>query len=127
MMYGKIFAQTFSGSMYGAGAPVFATWSYCISNADWNSHIELNPRVLADTIGMTTDDAQGAIDYLCAADPESRTKTEDGRRLVHVGGFMYRLVNHSCYRAIRNEEERKVYMRDAKRRSRSRKDIAGKE
>ena len=51
-MYGKIFASTFTGSMFGAGSDVFAVWGYVIANAQ-DSRIELNPRMLASTLGST--------------------------------------------------------------------------
>lgn len=110
-MYGKAFQSMYSGSMMGAGADVFAVWGYVIANAV-NGAVELNPVFLSAVIGMTPDRAQAAIDVLCAPDARSRTKDEDGRRLVREGQFAYRVVNHEKYRAIRDEDQRRDYMRD---------------
>lgn len=119
-MYGKLFAQTFTGSLYGAGAHVFAVWAYVIANTRFNNSVELNPDVLAGMIGMTGADAEKAIAYLCAPDPRSRTPDYDGVRLLHDGGFLYTVVNAGKYRGIRNEDERREYMRVKKRESRAR-------
>ena len=120
-MFGKLFAQTFTGSMYGAGPTRFAVWAYVIASKNLStSMVEVNPLVLADLIGTDPASIEDAIAYLTAPDPMSRTGTEDGRRMVHEGGFLYRVVNAPIYNAIRNEQERREYMREAKRRQRKR-------
>ena len=122
-MYGKFFASTFTGSMFGAGADVFAVWGWIIANTA-ESTIEINPSLTGAVLGLSPNRVQKALEYLCAKDPHSRTKELDGRRLVHEGAYQYRVVNHHTYRAIRNEEERRAYNREAQRRSRSkRKDV----
>lgn len=117
-MYGKFFASAFTGSMFGAGADVFAVWGYVIANAVEGS-VELNPPLLAAIIGTTPERIASAIDRLCEADLKSRNQTEQGRRLVPDGAFQYRVVNHAHYRAIRNEDDRRAYNREAKRRERA--------
>ena len=107
-MYGKIFASTFGGSMYGAGPEVFAVWGYVIANTV-NSRVELNPRPLAGTIGTTPAKIEEAIEFLCRPDPESRNPIHEGRRLVKEGQFQFLVVSHEIYRAIRNEDDRRAY------------------
>lgn len=118
-MFGKFFASTFTGSMMASGADIFAVWAYVIANA-YGSRVELNPRLLAAIIGATPERMSVAIDALCATDPDSRSKDNEGRRLVKEGEYQYLVVNHEKYRRIRNEEDRKEYNRDAKRRERAR-------
>ena len=110
-MYGKLFASTFTGSMVGAGTDVFATWGYAIANADAKGAVELNPRLLSAVLGSTPAAIATAIAKLCAEDPESRTKVEEGRRMVREGTFIYRIVNYPEYRRLRDEDERKSYQR----------------
>lgn len=119
-MYGKYFASTFSGSMIASGPEVFAVWGYVIAHAV-NSYVELNPRLLAAVIGSTPDRMKEAIEKLCAADPESRSKTEEGRRLIREGEYQYRVVNHEKYRRIRDEDGRREYNRIKKQEERARK------
>jgi len=117
-MYGKFFASTFTGSMFGAGANVFAVWGYTIANTVEGA-VELNPSLLAAVLGMTPAEVDVAIEHLCRADIKSRSKDENGSRLVHEGGFQYHVVNHAHYRALRNEEDRRAYNREAKRKERA--------
>ncbi len=117
-MYGKYFASTFTGSMFGAGCEVFALWGYVIAMAV-DGTVELNPAYLAAVLGATPEQVQSALDTLCAPDPRSRTPTADGARLIHESAFTYSVVNHGAYRAIRNEEERRAYNRNAKRKQRA--------
>lgn len=121
-MYGKFFASTFSGSMMAAGPEVFAVWAYVIANAH-DACVELNPRLLAAVIGSTPERMQAAIDALCEADLASRSKDAEGRRLVRQGQFQYHVTNHAAYKAIRNEDERRTYNREAKKRERARKSV----
>jgi hypothetical protein len=119
-MYGKFFASTFTGSMFGAGAVVFAVWGYVIANTTADSTVELNPRMLAATLGSTAADVESAIAYLCAPDPKSRNPEMEGRRLCREGQFQFRVVTHQHYRAIRNNEDRKEYNRQKQQESRAR-------
>jgi hypothetical protein len=118
-MFGKFFACTFTGSMVGAGSPVFAVWGYVIANAR-NGSVELNPRLLSMVLGDTGESIESAIEYLCSPDERSRTKDHDGRRLLPMGSFMYEVPNHDAYRKIANEVERREYFKEKKREERAR-------
>lgn len=119
-MYGKAFESMYEGSMYGAGVAVFAVWGYVIAKTH-HSHIELNPKKLADTLGGTPEQIQTAIDYLCRPDPASRNKTHQGRRLVKEGAFQFFVTGFEEYSRMRNEEERREYNRLAKQKERAKK------
>ena len=118
-MYGKFFASTFTGSMYGSGPDVFAVWGYVIANAV-DSQVELNPRLLAGVIGTSPERIQAAIAILSSPDPNSRTKDHEGRRLIREGEFAYHVPNFLTYRSIRNEEDRRAYNREKQREHRQR-------
>jgi hypothetical protein len=110
-MYGKFFESTFTGSMFGAGAHVFALWGYVIANTSRLGDVELNPKMLAPMIGCGEDEIRKAIEFLCAPDCSSRSKVEEGRRIVREGEYLYRVINHGTYRAIKNEDDRREYKR----------------
>lgn len=110
----------YEGSMMGAGPWVFALWPYIIANCDRNGFVELNPRLIAAKIGGNVNDAKQAIAYLESPDPESRSKEEDGRRIIREGEFMYRIVNHQKYRDIRKQEDRRAQNRAASQKRRDR-------
>ena len=109
-MYGKIFASTFTGSMFGAGPETFAVWSYVIANTVAGV-VELNPEYLGHVIGMPPGKIEAVIEKLCSPDPRSRNKDHDGRRLIREGQFQYVVPSHETYREIRTEDSRREYQR----------------
>jgi hypothetical protein len=129
-MYGRIFESMFTGSMQGSGAVVFAVWSYVIAtmraDKEVGVQVELRPKNLAFYIGESEPTIEAAIAKLCEPDPESTCEAEQGRRLVPVGKFCYRVVSGPRYLAIRNEEELREYNREAKRRERLRTAFPGR-
>lgn len=120
MSFGKLFASTFTGSMFGAGEHVHAVWAWCIANASRDGFVEINVTAIAAFIGTTDERVEDALAYLQAPDPRSRTPKEDGRRLAHEGGFQFRIVNHATYRAMKDDNERRAYFRQKQRESRAR-------
>ena len=123
MGFGKIFETMFEGSLVGSGPVVYSVWSYVIAKQRpsrmHGSVVRIQPTVLAATLGVVTPaDVEKAIDFLCSADPKSSTKKLDGKRLVKVGEFDYRVVNGAKYRAMRQAEERKMQNREAQQRFR---------
>lgn len=124
-MFGKLFQTMFSGSLYGCGALRFAVMSYVVAYQQpdrvHGSVVELNPKMLADTLGEKVEEVEQAIKFLCSPDPGSRNKDEEGRRLVELGGFLYRVVNGARYRAVRSQEERRMQVCEAQRRHRAKK------
>lgn len=110
--------------MYGAGPTVFAVWGYIIATAV-DARVELNPRVLAGTIGTTPQDIEKAIEFLCRPDPESRNPEHEGRRLVREGQYQFFVVSHKIYRSMKDEEERRAYNAQKQRESREKRRAAG--
>jgi hypothetical protein len=119
-MYGKAYQRMYQGSMVGAGSHVFAVWGYCIANADSEAHtVDLNPKLLSTVIGDTEERIEEAIRFLTSPDPHSHCEDHEGRRLLPTGGMEYFLVTHEQYRDMKNKEELRAYMRDAKRKQRA--------
>jgi len=119
VMYGKIFASMYEGSMVGMGPTVFAVWGYCIAKADPEEHtVILNPPLLATIIGTTQEDIEAAMMSLTSSDKHSKCPDEDGKRLVHQNGHTYFVVSHEHYRKMVSNDERRAYNREMKRRSR---------
>jgi hypothetical protein len=103
---------------------MFAVWGYVIAHmkpdAEVGAQVELNPKLLSAILGEDERVVQGVIDRLCEPDEISTSKAEEGRRLVRLGQFAYRVVNGAHYMAIRNEDERREYFRIHKRKERAR-------
>ena len=121
-MYGKHFESMYEGSMYGSGVAVFAVWGYVISHAR-KGKIELNAKKLADTLGGSVGEIDAAIEYLKGADPNSRHKSHEGRRLIQEGQFQYWIPSWEDYQEIKNEEDRREYNRVKQAEYRARKRI----
>jgi len=100
----------YKGSLVGAGFNVFAVWNYVITNTHFGV-IELNPKLLAAILGGEIGEVESAIEFLCKPDAESRSKDEEGRRLVKEGQFQYRVVNWAEYQKLRSEDELREYNR----------------
>lgn len=113
-MYGKSFESMYDGSLVGAGFHVWAVWNYVITKTHFST-IELNPKLLAFTLAGTEEGAEEkvreAVEFLCRPDPESRSKQEDGRRLIKEGQFQYRVVNWELYQTIKSEHALREYNR----------------
>lgn len=119
-MYGKLFESTFSGSMYGKGSTVFAVWGYAIAHARKDGSTEMNPKMLASVLGDSLENVSNALAFLEAPDPESRSKNDEGKRLIKEGEYLYRIVNYQRYNGMRNEDERREYNRQKQKEHRQR-------
>lgn len=112
-MYGKHYASMYEGSMRGAGSAFFAVWGWIISHMrpdrQHGTVVELNAELVAFVIGERVEVVEEVVAKMCAPDERSRSKTEEGRKLVRVGEYGYRVVNGAHYRAIRDEQDRRDY------------------
>lgn len=121
--FGKIYEQTFTGSMVGAGPVVFALWSYVVAHVRPPGVVELNPKLLAPIIGTTEDEIHKALDVLTSEDPDSRTPDHGGRRLLREGQFTYQVPTFERYRNGTDDERKAA---NAARQKRYRDKHAGK-
>lgn len=123
-MYGKAYESTFTGSMAGKGAVNFSVLFWIISHqrpAGEFFQVELNPIIMAAAIGEPVECIRSAIEFHCQPDPESRSKADDGRRIVKIGSFDYRVVNGRKYHEIKKESERREQNRIRQERHRAKK------
>ena len=104
--------------MVGAGPTIFAVWGYCIAKADDSGIVILNPALLAPIIGTSRVDVEQAIEYLTSPDPNSKNPEHEGRRLINMSGYAYAVVSHAIYRGIKNNQDRREYMREYMRKRR---------
>jgi hypothetical protein len=105
--------------MFGKGPFVFAVWPYIIANKDENGILELNPEFIAAIIGCDPKEIEAAIEFLASPDPHSRSKKEDGRRIIQEGEFQWRVVNNEEYKEIARREHLRQYNREKKREERA--------
>lgn len=120
-MYGKVFQSMYTGSMYGAGATVWAVWTWILVHKDQDGFVEINPKFLAPMIGVEEEKVVFALDYLKQEDSKSRSPDEEGRRIILVGAYTYHVVNHQKYMDLKSLSDRREQNKQAKRRERSKK------
>lgn len=122
-MFGRTYESMYHGSMRGAGSPMFALWGYIISHqkpgADDDYYVELNEEELRDNIGEKIEVIQTVMALLQSPDKKSRTKKEEGRRLVKVGEYAYRVVNGAHYQRLADDQARRDYNKIKQREYRS--------
>jgi hypothetical protein len=125
-MYGKAYFSMYEGSLVGSGPVVFAVWGYVIAKTI-KSRCELNAKVVAAILGCTPEEVEAAIKYLCLADPNSRSKEYEGRRMVQEGQYQYFIPTWETYNKMKCEEDRREYNRSAQQKHRDKlKEIAGR-
>jgi hypothetical protein len=98
--YTPVFDTVFDGTLCGKW-PVLPVWLSLLPLADWRGHIDLTPEAIAARTGWPMDLLLQGIEALCAPDPRSRSKGEDGRRLVLIDDqrdWGWRVVNIQVYR-----------------------------
>jgi hypothetical protein len=123
-MYGKVFDQLFTGSMVGAGAHVFSTFTYMIACCDSEGVVDVHPITVGAILGEPPERVEAALLYIQAKDAKSRSTELEGRRAVQLLPHRYQLVNYKKFRDIRNEEDRREQNRLAQKKHRDK--LAGK-
>lgn len=117
----------YEGSMVGKGSAFFAVWGYVISHmmpdSEVGSQVDLNPKLIAFVIGEKEEVVAKVIKELCEPDSASRSQEEQGRRLIKLGAFSYRVVNGAKYRAMFSDEQRREYNRVAQQVCRKKKKV----
>lgn len=125
-MYGRHYESMYTGSMMGAGSPVFAVWGYVISHQKPSSDdvytVELNSQLMSVLIGEKKEVIESVLDRFQKPDPKSRIKDEDGRKLEKVGEYLYRVVNGAYYAKLADDEARRSYNRLKQRQHRAKSD-----
>lgn len=71
-------------------------------------------------LNIPLQEFRNCVEILGKPDPDSNSGKQDGKRVIPSEGERgYFLVNYTVYRGIRDEEERKAYMRDYMRKRRA--------
>ena len=104
-MYGKIWKSMFEGSLYDAGWEAIITFMVLITFADKAGEVDITLSALSGKTTIPKKHLQNGIDALMAPDKLSRTKDDDGRRLVLIDDdrpWGWRIVNYEKYSQARD-------------------------
>jgi hypothetical protein len=115
-MYGKLFTQMYDGTLATRGPwQAMVTFQQLIILADKDGIVDMTREAISRRTTIPLDIVNIGITALEQPDSESRTPTEDGRRIIRLSqdrDWGWFIVNHAHYRKIRSQEERKKYMRE---------------
>jgi hypothetical protein len=111
-MYAKLFSRITESSIMEERMEVRYTFVLLLAIADPTGHVIGTDVAIARRLNMPLDLFLECIDKLGQPDASSNSKDEDGRRVIpSTGERGYRIVNYPKYRDIKDEEDRREYMR----------------
>lgn len=121
--YTKLFGSIIASTIWREDDKTRIVWITMLAMAGKTGIVEASVPGLADMARVTVDEARAAVQKLESPDPDSRSRDEEGRRILPIdGGWL--LVNHAKYRAKMGSEERTEYLRIKQRESRERKALS---
>lgn len=113
-MFAKVFAQIFDSS-------IADNWKHrhvfedLLKLADRHGIVDMTPEAICARTRLPREMVDEALEALSNPDPRSRSKEENGRRIVLIDperSWGWRIVNYLKYREMRTEFDRTAYMRD---------------
>lgn len=111
MGYTKLFAELVNSTIWDEQNHIRVVWITMLALKDDRHEVMASIPGLARQARVTREQCEEALKVLSSPDTDSRSKDFDGRRIQEVRGG-WKIVNGEFYRAKRNEEERREYMRD---------------
>lgn len=122
MTFTKLFSSITESTIWCEDHPTVRLWICMLAMADKKGRVFGTIPGLASRARISVSECRIAIDKFLAPDSDSRSNTyapeTEGRRIeVIEGGWV--LINHAYYRAIRDEEERRIYKTEHERQRRA--------
>jgi len=104
--YTKLFPSLLTSTVWLESAETRLVWITMLALADRDGLVEASVPGLAKLAGVSREACDEALRVFSSPDPDSRSKREEGRRIVAVdGGWL--LVNHLDYRQKASAVERR--------------------
>lgn len=119
-MFAKVFGQIFDSSI-AEDYNCRRMFIDLLVLADSDGVVDMTQEAISRRTNVPIEQVCKYIDQLQQPDLLSRSKKENGRRLIAIDperGWGWQVVNYRHYRQIRDEEARRSYFRDAKRKQR---------
>jgi hypothetical protein len=119
-MFAKIYTQIFDSSI-ADDYRVRHVFEDLLKLADMTGAVDMTVEAIARRTNVPFEEVQRGIERLCEPDPNSRSRAQEGRRLVSLDSnrtYGWLIVNYTHYRNLRDEEARRSYFRDAMRKYR---------
>jgi hypothetical protein len=114
-MYAKVFSQIYDGTLCTKGPwQALVTFQQMLVLADLDGNVDMTPAAISRRTTIPLDIIETGIAELALPDPESRTPTAEGRRILPLSAdrsWGWKIVNYSHYRELKREEDRREYHR----------------
>lgn len=117
----KLYGSIVTSSVWVEPDHVFRVWILFLALADAKGRVIGTVPGLASIARVSLEGFVEAIERFKAPDPFSRSKNDEGRRIVEIEGG-WRIINHEKYRELRTEKQ--VKDAERQRRSRDRRDMS---
>lgn len=115
-MYAKVFGQIYDGTLCTRGPwQALVTFQQLLVLADVEGNVDMTPGAISRRTTIPLDIIEMGLATLIQPDPESRTPTEEGRRIMPLAEgrtWGWRIVNYKHYRDMKREEDRRQYHRE---------------
>lgn len=118
MTFTKLFASITESTIWCEDDQTRLVWITMLAMANKNGFVFGSIPGLANRARVPVESVRAAIFKFQQPDRDSRTKDFGGRRIEEVDGG-WRLITYDKHRAIRDEEERREYMRNFMREKRA--------
>lgn len=115
-MYAKIFSQIYDGTLCTNGPwQALVTFQQLLILADQDGDVDMTTAAISRKTTIPIEIIELGIAALLLPDPESRTPTQGGRRIIPLAegrSWGWKVVNYKHYRQIKREEDRREYHRE---------------
>lgn len=115
-MYAKVFAQMYDGTLCTRGPwEALVTFQQLLVLADLEGNVDMTPEAISRRTTIPIQIIKKGIETLLLPDAESRTPTDDGKRIVPLSegrAWGWKIVNYLFYRGLKREEDRREYHRN---------------
>ncbi len=122
-MFAKVFGQIFDSSI-AEDYNCRRMFMDLLVLADPTGAVDMTHEAISRRTNVPIEEVAKYINQLCEPDAKSRSRLEEGKRLVPLDknrDWGWQIVNYQHYRRLKDEEARRSYFREAQRKSRSRK------
>lgn len=120
LTFTKLFSSITESTIWCEDSDTRIVWVTMLAMADRKGRVWASIPGLANRARVSLEATEKALGRFLAPDKYSRTPDHDGRRIEPIdGGWL--LLNHEKYRAMRDEEEKRI--KDAERQRRHRESV----
>ncbi len=122
-MFAKVFGQIFDSSI-AEDYNCRRMFMDLLVLADPTGAVDMTHEAISRRTNVPIEEVAKYINQLCEPDAKSRSRLEEGKRLVPLDknrDWGWQIVNYQHYRRLKDEEARRSYFRDAQRKARAKK------